>query len=290
MRLERILVAVDTTNGRDAAFERALTLARPSGAELYVLHAVPAHQPFSRRAAERLARTEALRRRAEEAGVPVRVAEQHGDPAAIIDLHANARAVDLIVMGTEPRRWWGRRRHSSVAERVLRQTTRPTLVVASHAPESRSSFANVLAAVDLSPASRAFLDTAVALTAPELRQLTVVHAVKGLEPDSAVQSPSRWMVPEYRTYILDDARRALENVVSAVRPDADVRIATGPAANAIVEEAANVDADVVIVGTGRRFKPLGSLAARVLRKGARALLVIPMTARGSQDLERPRAA
>ena len=66
MNLTRILVAVNAPNGRDAAFERALMLARSSGAELYLLHAVPATQRFSSGAAERLERMTAMRQRAEE--------------------------------------------------------------------------------------------------------------------------------------------------------------------------------------------------------------------------------
>ena len=99
MDLRRILVAINSPNGRDAAFERALSLARSSGAELYLLHAVPATQRFSFLAAERLERMVDIRKRAEDAGVRVQTVEQHGDPAEIIELHANARAVDLIVMG-----------------------------------------------------------------------------------------------------------------------------------------------------------------------------------------------
>ena len=66
MNLARILVAVNSPNGRDAAFEHALRLARPSGAELYLLHAVPVKQKFSFRAAERLERMAEMRKRAEE--------------------------------------------------------------------------------------------------------------------------------------------------------------------------------------------------------------------------------
>ena len=108
MTFKRILVAVNSLNGRDAAFERALALATSSGAELYLLHAVPVNQPFSFRAAERLERMADMRKRAEDAGVRVQTVEQHGDPAEIIELHANAREVDLIVMGGEARRGWGR--------------------------------------------------------------------------------------------------------------------------------------------------------------------------------------
>jgi nucleotide-binding universal stress UspA family protein len=104
MMNKRILVAADLTNGRDAAFERGLAIARTSGAELYILHAVPANQQFSVGATERLERTSELRDRAERTGVAVQVVEQHGEPAEIIELHANARGVDLIVMGAERHR------------------------------------------------------------------------------------------------------------------------------------------------------------------------------------------
>jgi nucleotide-binding universal stress UspA family protein len=150
----RILVALKLTDAGDPAFERALALAKASGAELYLLHAVPANQPFAFRAAERLARAAELRRRAEDAGVRVVTAEQHGDPAEIIVLHADARAVDFIVMASERRTGWARFRRPSVTERVLRRTKRPTLVVSSRDAVDASAFENVLVAVDLSPAPK----------------------------------------------------------------------------------------------------------------------------------------
>lgn len=131
MNHKRILVALSLSDGRDAAFERALTLAKASDAELYLLHAVPANRPFSYRAVERLQRARELRERAEAAGVRALTVEQHGDPAEIIVLHADARPVDLIVMGSERRTGWARFRKRSVAKRVLRRTKRPTLVVGS---------------------------------------------------------------------------------------------------------------------------------------------------------------
>ena len=293
MNLKRILVAVNTTNGRDAAFERALSLARASGAELYVLHAVPANQPFSARAGERLERTGELRTRADEAGVRVQTVEQHGDPADIIELHANARAADLIVIGSEPRASWSPRRRSPIAERVLRRTRRPTLIVAGDKLETDSGFRSVLVAVDLSTASERLVRSAIALTAAEPPQITVMHTVTGLEAAQAVQSPARWMVPEYRTYVLDDTRRELEALVAAIPTDvnAEVRITTGPAAQGILEQSADVNADLIVVGKSRGFRPLGSTALRVLRKNDRSLLVVPPTdVESTTQVERHRAA
>ena len=291
MDLKRILVAINSPNGRDAAFERALLLARSSGAELYLLHAVPADQPFSFRAAERLERMVDMRQRTEDAGVRVQTVEQHGDPAEIIELHANTRGVDLIVMGSEVRRGW-RSQRSLVAEKVIRRMEVPTLVVASHASESPTAFENVVVAVDLSPASKDVLRAAIGLTAAEAAQLTVMHTVEAVEAADAVQSPARWKVPEFRAHVLEDARRTLEVLVSEVRPDVDTRVqvSAGPVARTILEHAADVDADLVVVGRSRGFKLLGSTARRVLRKNDRALLVIPSAAHRTSQVERQRAA
>jgi nucleotide-binding universal stress UspA family protein len=279
MNSKRILVAASLTNGRDAAFERGLTLARASGAEMYLLHAVPANQLFSAGATHRLERTAELRSRAQAAGVVARTVEQHGDPAEIIELHANARAVDLIVIGAD--RTLGSRwlRRTSIAERVLRRTTKPTLVVPID-DDAGSSFGNLVVAVDLSPSSKGVVDYAVQLAGDDPPRLTVVHAARGIGSAAAAQSPARWMVPEYRTYVLEDARRQLEAVVADVPSDVDtrVRLATGSHAEAIVTEAEAVNADLVVVGRSGRFRPLGSTALRVLRDNKRALLVVPIEA------------
>lgn len=293
MNSKRILVAASLTHGRDAAFERGLALARASGAELYLLHAVPSKHLFSDGAIHRLERTAELRKRAEQAGVLVRTAEQHGDPARIIELHADARAVDLIVMGAD--RTLGSRwlRRTSIAERVLSRTTTPTLIVPID-DDPEAGFDNLLVAVDLSPASKRIVDYAAQLRGVDSPRLTVVHAARGIESAAAVQSHARWMVPEYRTYVLEDARRQLEAVVADVRSAVDtrVRLATGSHAKAIVEEAETVDADLVVVGHSGRFRPLGSTALRVLRDNQRALLVVPDTEalRTSEAAERYRRA
>ena len=275
MDIKRILVAVDSLNGRDAAFERAASLARSSGAELYLLYAVPVSQPFSFGAAARLERMADLRKRAEDVSVGVRTVEQQGDPADLIELHANARAVDLIVMGGVARRGWSRRR-SLVAERVIRRTDIPTLVVPSDAPETLTSFRNLLVAVDLSPSSEDVLSAALGLTAADGGQLTVMHTVKSFD----------------RTHIVEDARRHLEAVLSTVPATFDARahVLTGSAARTILEHAADVNADLVVVGRSRGFKMLGSTALRVLRKNDRALLVIPTAAHRADRVEPQLAA
>jgi len=127
--IKKILCAIDLTKASRIAFDRALSIARVSNAKLYVLHAVPANMPFSWRASERLALITELRKRAERAGVAVRVVEQHGDPARVIVLHANARKADLVVLGSNRRRGWQRFREGSVGDKVLRRAAWAVLIV-----------------------------------------------------------------------------------------------------------------------------------------------------------------
>jgi len=127
--LARILCAIDLEKASERAFDRALSLAVISEAKLHLLHATPANVPFSWRASERLRYLTELRERAEAAGVKVRVDEQHGDPARVIVLHANARKMDLVVLGSNRRRGWRRLREGSVSERVLRRAAWPVLIV-----------------------------------------------------------------------------------------------------------------------------------------------------------------
>jgi nucleotide-binding universal stress UspA family protein len=281
MNPTRILVALRLSRGHGAAFERALALAKASGAELYLLHAVPANQRFSYRAAERLQRSAERRERAEAAGVRAVSVEQHGDPAEIIVLHADARPVDLIVMGSERRTGWARLRERSVAERVVRRTRRPTLVVGHDDTSDQAIFENVLVGVDASPASTPLIETALQLLRGHRRQLTVVHAVNGLEAADAALSRAWWTANEYRQHLLRHARRELRDVMpSGVNRDVIVQthVAPGRPDETIVEYAAAVNADLIVVGRRTRFMHFGSTAVRVLRRTDRALLIVPPAA------------
>ena len=127
--IKKVLCAIDLTKASRSAFERALSIAKTSNARLYVLHAVPRTHPFSWQQTERLELLTSLRQRAERDGVPVRIVEQHGDPARVIVLHANDRKVDLVVLGSNRRRGWQRFKEGSVGERVLRRAEWPVLIV-----------------------------------------------------------------------------------------------------------------------------------------------------------------
>jgi nucleotide-binding universal stress UspA family protein len=277
--MTRILVAVDLTETRDAAFERALAFAGREKARLYLVHAVPANHRFSWRAGERFERMTDLARRAEAGGLTVRTAEQHGDPAGVIVLHADARDADLIVMGTNDRSGWQRLREGSVAERVLRRTSRPTLIVPTdEGSVGQRPFRNIVVGTDFSPALAANVAGAMRLAGGAANRLTILHVVNGVETERNLRSAGRWAVPEYRRHVIEDARRRLEASIPLGVPAAanvQLEVVTGAPHQAILDYASAVNADLVVVGASARFMHLGSATARVLRGSDRPLLVVP---------------
>ena len=127
--IRKILCAIDLTKASRQAFDRALGIARANKGRLYLLHVVPERRPFGSHQRERLALLNGLQQRADRVGVPIRIVEQHGDPARVIVLHANARKAGLVVLGSNRRRGWRRFKEGSVGERVLREAAWPVLIV-----------------------------------------------------------------------------------------------------------------------------------------------------------------
>ena len=124
----QILCAVDLSQAARAAFTQALALSCKRSAALTVVHAVPMDRPFGWRVHERIEMIADLHRAADDAGVPLRVSVQQGEPVGVILLHANARPFDFLVLGTHQRTGWGRFRAGSVAEAVVQRAACPALV------------------------------------------------------------------------------------------------------------------------------------------------------------------
>lgn len=131
-----VLVATDGSEGADHAVEladrfgahlHALSVAgsrsRAAGVEAATAHAAAREHL----AADAEAALEAVRARADAAGVPVAVEYDEGSPVAVI-LDRAARA-DLAVLGTHGRTGLDRFLLGSLARRAVRLKLAPTLVV-----------------------------------------------------------------------------------------------------------------------------------------------------------------
>lgn len=257
------------------------------------MHAVPVSERFNWRARERIAKTEALRAAADAAGVRLRVTEQHGDPAGVILLHANAGRFDLIVLGTHARTGVERLRAGSIAEQVTKRASCPVLIVpmSEARREGLASFRNIMCPVDFTKASDAALGHALHLVKDGGR-LTLLHVSKASHAVSASRYAYHFSVPEYARRLQQDAWQRLQDVVPVeARTTADVRarVVSGTPATEIVRIASEIEADLIVMGVTSRGaigrKLIGSTAARVIRTAGRPVLAVPEGVFGRLNLD-----
>jgi len=134
--VKSVLVPTDFSETSDAALNYAIDMARAFGAQLYMLH-VPgktgenfeANFPvgrFETAARERLA---TLLSQEEIERLRPEYALRIGTPADEIVRYADARDVDLIIMGTHGRSGVAHMLMGSVAEQVVRTAPCPVLLV-----------------------------------------------------------------------------------------------------------------------------------------------------------------
>ncbi len=140
-----VLVTTDLSPLGDAALPHAITLAKGIGARMLLLsvvekplppsplyaHYYPTPTPAELESARGPLRKELERRAREHAtsGVPIEVLVVDGDPATEIANVAKDRGVEMLVISTHGRTGLRHFLLGSVAERVLKATTCPVLLV-----------------------------------------------------------------------------------------------------------------------------------------------------------------
>jgi nucleotide-binding universal stress UspA family protein len=140
---KRILFCTDFSESADAAFEFALDAAvRRPGATLYLLHVI--HEPDAQFWKSYIAEVENIDAEAKKAidakvaasylsrlpgGLEVKVEFRIGPDAPIILEFALAAKIDLIVLGRHGHGAVGKRLFGSVAEKIVRKSECPVLVV-----------------------------------------------------------------------------------------------------------------------------------------------------------------
>lgn len=142
---KKICCATDFSEPSRLAMEKAADLAKQFEGELTLVHVLTPPIPaasdvlVSSRGIAEVAAQEAedllplWRAEAElRAGLQVKAVFLSGDPAAEIVSHARDESVDLIVIGTRGRSGISRVVLGSVAERVVRRSPCPVLVVHDH--------------------------------------------------------------------------------------------------------------------------------------------------------------
>jgi len=203
-----------------------------------------------------------------------------GIPADCILQCARVLPADLVVIGTHGRGAIERLVLGSVAERVLRHAPCPVLTVPPRAATASTlPFKRLLCPVDFSQPSLEALRVALSLAEESDAELTLLHAID-------------W--PDDETFLVEtfeslDMRRQLE-VQTAERLDALVpdearvfsrpatKVVVGRAHDAIVASAADLAADLIVIGVhGRNQLDLtlfGSTTHQVVRRASCPVLTI----------------
>jgi len=129
----KILVPLDGSEIAESILPHVKDMAVAHGAEVILLRVLPATgvlpSAAEREAMEARNYLSAVEKRLQQQGVNARFTIRHGEDAEEITDYAEVNDVDLIAMSTHGRSGVGRWIFGSVAEKVLRGTNKPILLV-----------------------------------------------------------------------------------------------------------------------------------------------------------------
>jgi nucleotide-binding universal stress UspA family protein len=293
--IDHVICPVDLSAPSANALRHAVAWARWYEATLHVLHAAPPPQVDVSGSGQ----TAMIRARPLEYIVTdVRDFVSHAlpaEPMPLVDVEAGD-AVEtivaasgrwprsLLVMGTHG--WTGLNRVlvGSVTERVAHRVACPLLVVPPHdtaEPAAGVTLQRMLCAVDFRPSSLEGLRYAFSLAQESLARVELVTILE--RPRfSELQAIARPHVPpddRSRCVALLDALR--ERVPGEARAWCVVHedVLTGPPAEALLSRAAEMGAELIVIGTGDRHHLhalwLGSTTGRLMRTAQCPVLIVP---------------
>lgn len=266
VRLRRILLPSDFSDGSARALRVALTLARPLKAELRAVHVVPRNATL-RRATQGAA---PLALHGLDAGywldelwrtlgavreeLPSSVSVLEGDVADRIVQEACAWRADLVVMGTRGatgRAGWGL---GSVTEQVLLRAPCPVLSVPASAEAGTLGLQRLLVPVDFGEGAQLPLDYALTLAHAAGSQLLLLHVLDYFAGESS-GSEERWGVPELQLDLAEAARQRLRRLLppDAVSLGGHLELVVpGRPQHEIVRVAREQEADMLVLGFDAR--------------------------------------
>jgi nucleotide-binding universal stress UspA family protein len=278
--LNCVLCATDFSDNAAAALDRAVSLAQAAKAKILLLHVTPLpahargvrlgggapHDFDHQTRAEVLENLKRFGQPAMDAGVETEPVLRHGDPAEEILWAAQQAGVDLIVMGRHsraPDHWF----LGSVAEHVVRKTSRPVLVAKPCPGRRDHRFHRVICALDLGETSSATMAHAAVLTRALDADLLVLHVAAGRAPDT-----------------VQDAATVLSALVTGASVPVDrvqQRVVVGTPSEGILGAAGGEGGTdlLVVLGThgggiiDRQF--IGSTTVHLLRNSECDVLVVP---------------
>lgn len=247
--LKNLLFATDFEASSKRALPFALMIAEHYGAKLCAAHVIPPSvYSFSRyEPMENILRetrdyanyalnqvVEPLRRRTQ----PCDTVLAEGNIAEELEAIAGEYSIDLIVVGTSSRSGLGKVFLGSVAEELIRASKCPVLTVGPHtSTNALVAVHSVVCAIDFSPVSLLATDFAVSLAHDFQSRLSLVHVLEGILSD--------WPDTVHAT---GDRLRSMVPTGCDLAYPPQVLVETGSVTDRIVRVAAEVKADLIVMG------------------------------------------
>jgi nucleotide-binding universal stress UspA family protein len=285
--LSRVLVGHDLKAGGDAALKSAAIIAQCFGAAIRVVHVVEPLEPYQRlshpltppypideivrRAGEKLT---ALIAAPELAGIDADYEVRTGKPFYELLLAQRAWLANLVVVGgpSQPEEPIS----SSTSDRLVRKGAVPVLVTKT---PLRSATRTFLMATDFSAPAREAAEAAFRFAEKFHGRIIFLHVLD--RPSYTIRYIQEWSLSVPAVPSPEDLEPEWEAFLSGLpldRVEWDKMSVEGDVAQTIVSRAAEINADMIIVGThGRSGLPyilLGSVAEKVMRAARIPLLTV----------------
>lgn len=302
IRIKRILCPIDFSEMSRHAFDRAVGIGRCYGATISILHVLPAPSavpailygpegpgPFGFQTVDReLARAEIPKFLGLDVGlagaVDYYVLEGQSVHKEIL-VQTERLEADLVVIGTHGRSGFDRLFLGSVAEKILRTSEVPVMVVPPHAhdaaPIGREPFQSIVLATDFSVGSEAALRYAASLAQHGDARLTIVHVVEPIPVGHDPLVGGSFDIIGYRAQLERDAMTTLKKVIPDwVRLGCETEevVLTGKPSRQILSLAEDRRADLIVLGVhGRNALDrllFGSTAEQLVRRATCPVLAV----------------
>ena len=298
MKIRNILVPIDFSEPSLEAVEAALPLIKHFGADLHLAHVFEPDYPLSSMLAIPLVVPELevgeevrrqLRDLAKDYSVPLRRANIHairGRPFEEICRLAQEIDIDLIVTATRGNTGLKHLVLGSTAERVVRYSPCPVLVVRASDSKKKSAqqlatFRKILVSVDFSDCSMKGLEYAKKLAREFRAKLILLHSI-ALQYYVASDEYARYDLPLLLEQIDEAAKQQMRDLVQQTNwngVEVETSIQIGHAGQQICVEAGDRKADLIAISThgrtGFEHVLLGSTAEYVVRHASCPVLVVP---------------
>ncbi len=278
-----VIVPLDGSDLAEQALPYAEAIARKSNAPLHLMRVVPPDAPAS---AEAEARTY-LREEAKAFGDRVQISIRMGQPADQIVDGADEMTDPIIVMTTHGRSGIGRWLYGSVADKVVRGSGAPVLLIRSGAKDRRAeTVETVMVSLDGSVHAEAALPYAkeiarafdAELVLVRVAETTQLYGMLGSEPMAPASADT---FNEIGQRLVQEAQEYLAAVAEPLKKEGlNVRteVLEGFAADQLLALEREMSVDLIVMATHGRSGlgrlVFGSVAERILKVGTTPVMMI----------------